>query len=57
MIVRIIQLMYEITLGENAAYRLPALDFRGMPTSIDKPPLVCFERAVHETAAAERGAA
>ena len=27
--------MYEITLGENEAYRLPALDFRGTPTGID----------------------
>lgn len=27
--------MYEITLGESAAYRLPALDFRGTPTGID----------------------
>ena len=29
------RLMYEITLGENDAYRLPALDFRGTPTGID----------------------
>ena len=29
------RLMYEITLGESAAYRLPALDFRGTPTGID----------------------
>jgi hypothetical protein len=27
--------MYEITLGESEAYRLPALDFRGTPTGID----------------------
>jgi len=27
--------MYEITLGESAAYRIPALDFRGTPTGID----------------------
>jgi hypothetical protein len=27
--------MYEITLGESDAYRLPALDFRGTPTGID----------------------
>jgi hypothetical protein len=27
--------MYEITLGESTAYRLPALDFRGTPTGID----------------------
>jgi uncharacterized protein DUF1116 len=27
--------MYEITLGESSAYRLPALDFRGTPTGID----------------------
>jgi hypothetical protein len=27
--------MYEITLGESEAYRLPALDFRGTPTAID----------------------
>jgi hypothetical protein len=27
--------MYEITVGENPAYGLPALDFRGTPTGID----------------------
>jgi hypothetical protein len=27
--------MYEITLGENPAYALPVLDFRGAPTGID----------------------
>jgi hypothetical protein len=27
--------MYEITLGESAAYTLPILDFRGTPTGID----------------------
>jgi len=27
--------MYEITLGESEAYRLPTLDFRGTPTGID----------------------
>jgi hypothetical protein len=27
--------MYEITLGESSAYRLPTLDFRGTPTGID----------------------
>jgi len=27
--------MYEITIGENDAYRIPALDFRGTPTGID----------------------
>jgi len=27
--------MYEITLGENPAYSLPVLDFRGTPTGID----------------------
>jgi hypothetical protein len=32
---RFTRLMYEITLGESAAYRLPALDFRGTPTGID----------------------
>ena len=32
---RYTRLMYEITLGESAAYRLPALDFRGTPTGID----------------------
>jgi hypothetical protein len=29
------QLMYEITLGENAAYAFPILEFRGSPTGID----------------------
>jgi hypothetical protein len=29
------ELMYEITLAESEAYRLPALDFRGTPTGID----------------------
>jgi Protein of unknown function (DUF1116) len=29
------RLMYEITLGESGAYRLPTLDFRGTPTGID----------------------
>src|SRR5262245_18576680 len=29
------KLMYEITLAESAAYRLPTLDFRGTPTGID----------------------
>jgi hypothetical protein len=32
---RFTRLMYEITSGESAAYRLPALDFRGTPTGID----------------------
>ncbi len=32
---RATRLMYEITLGESEAYRLPALDFRGTPTGID----------------------
>jgi hypothetical protein len=32
---RFTRLMYEITLGESAAYRLPILDFRGTPTGID----------------------
>jgi hypothetical protein len=27
--------MYEITLAENSAYQIPALDFRGSPTAID----------------------
>ena len=31
----ITKLMYEITLGESEAYRIPALDFRGTPTGID----------------------
>ncbi|MGH8777295.1 MAG: DUF1116 domain-containing protein [Jiangellaceae bacterium] len=29
------RLMYEITVGENPAYALPILDFRGAPTGID----------------------
>jgi Protein of unknown function (DUF1116) len=29
------RLMYEITLAESTAYRLPTLDFRGTPTGID----------------------
>jgi hypothetical protein len=33
--VRYTRRMYEITLGESEAYRLPALDFRGTPTGID----------------------
>ena len=32
---RYTRLMYEITLAENPAYRIPALDFRGTPTGID----------------------
>ncbi len=32
---RATRLMYEITLGESEAYRLPILDFRGTPTGID----------------------
>jgi hypothetical protein len=32
---RYTRLMYEITLGESSAYRLPTLDFRGTPTGID----------------------
>ena len=32
---RYTQLMYEITLAESAAYRIPALNFRGTPTRID----------------------
>jgi hypothetical protein len=32
---RFTRLMYEITSGESAAYRLPTLDFRGTPTGID----------------------
>jgi len=32
---RYTHLMYEITLGESEAYRLPVLDFRGTPTGID----------------------
>src|SRR5689334_23568922 len=32
---RYTQLMYEITLAESAAYRIPALGFRGTPTGID----------------------
>ena len=31
---RYTQLMYEITLAESAAYRIPALNFRGTPTGI-----------------------
>jgi hypothetical protein len=27
--------MYEITLAENSAYQIPALDFRGSPTGVD----------------------
>ena len=27
--------MYEITVGENPAYQIPYLDFRGIPTGID----------------------
>ena len=33
--IRYTRLMYEITLGESTAYRLPTLDFRGTPTGID----------------------
>jgi hypothetical protein len=33
--IRATRLMYEITLGESQAYRLPTLDFRGTPTGID----------------------
>lgn len=29
------QRMYQITVGESDAYRIPALDFRGTPTAID----------------------
>jgi hypothetical protein len=32
---RYTRLMYEITLAESEAYRLPSLDFRGTPTGID----------------------
>jgi hypothetical protein len=32
---RTTQLMYEITVGENPAFALPILDFRGAPTGID----------------------
>jgi len=32
---RYTRLMYEITLAESPAYRIPALDFRGTPTGID----------------------
>ncbi|HSK28103.1 MAG TPA: DUF1116 domain-containing protein [Jiangellales bacterium] len=32
---RTTRLMYEITLGENPAFALPVLDFRGAPTGID----------------------
>jgi hypothetical protein len=27
--------MYEITVGENPAYQIPYLDFRGIPTAIE----------------------
>ena len=27
--------MYEITMAENEAYQIPAMDFRGTPTAID----------------------
>jgi len=33
--VRYTQQMYEITVAENDAYRIPGLDFRGTPTGID----------------------
>jgi hypothetical protein len=33
--IRTTQSMYEITLGENPAFSLPFLDFRGAPTGID----------------------
>jgi Protein of unknown function (DUF1116) len=33
--IRTTQLMYEITVGENPAFALPILDFRGAPTGID----------------------
>jgi hypothetical protein len=33
--VRTTRLMYEITVGENPAFALPVLDFRGAPTGID----------------------
>jgi hypothetical protein len=33
--VRTSQLMYEITVGENPTFAVPALDFRGAPTGID----------------------
>lgn len=32
---RITQSMYEITVAENGAFQIPALDFRGTPTGID----------------------
>lgn len=32
--------MYEITIGENEMYRIPALDFRGTPTGIDATKVV-----------------
>jgi hypothetical protein len=32
---RYTELMYEITLAESPAFRIPALDFRGTPTGID----------------------
>ena len=51
--------MDRITLGENEAYQIPALDFRGTPTGIAhkepgigmvgaglvKPPMACFRGA------------
>jgi hypothetical protein len=33
--IRTTQSMYEITVGENPAFSLPILDFRGAPTGID----------------------
>jgi len=33
--IRYTQQMYEITVAENDAYRIPTLDFRGTPTGID----------------------
>ncbi len=33
--IRTTRLMYEITVGENPAFALPILDFRGAPTGID----------------------
>jgi hypothetical protein len=32
--------MYEITLAENPAFTVPALDFRGTPTAIDTTAVV-----------------
>ncbi|MFH1618952.1 MAG: DUF1116 domain-containing protein [bacterium] len=32
--------MYEITAGENSAYQIPSLDFRGSPTGIDVTKIV-----------------